>query len=45
MELTFRASRPAKKKVLSPISERKIKENAAKKPDFPREEVAAQSCR
>lgn len=43
--LTFRASRPARKNVLSPISERNISENAAKKPDLPIAEWAAQSCR
>lgn len=39
------ASSPARKKVLSPISERKIREKAAKKPDFPIAEWAAQSCK
>ena len=42
---TLRASSPARKNVLSPISERKIKEKAAKKPDFPIAECAAQSCK
>jgi hypothetical protein len=38
------ARRPAIKKVLSPISERKISANAARKPDFPNAELVAHSC-
>ena len=43
-EGTFMARRPAMKNVLSPISDRKISAKAARKPDFPRAELAAQSC-
>ena len=43
-QLTFIARRPAMKKVLSPTSDKKISAKAAKNPDRPRTEFAAQSC-
>lgn len=39
----FMASRAAMKNVLSPISERKIREKAAKKPDLPKGPLASSS--
>ena len=41
---TFMAKSAAMKKVLSPSSDRKIRANAAKKPDLPSGEFAAYSC-
>lgn len=41
--LTFMAKSPARKNVLSPISDKKISVNAARKPDLPKAEFAAHS--